>query len=109
MSTVYIANTSRSFDFSSAEQYGQLVPVSSGTANIHNPQSDLEAMRRTLAAFSAEDYLLLAGNAISNVVAVLALLFLLPEEVPIVRLLFWDAKHDAYKAQRYDRQHGMFL
>lgn len=50
------------FDFSKAEEYGDLVYVLSPKASPFRPASVIPEMRETLCNMRSEDYLLLVGN-----------------------------------------------
>lgn len=52
------------FDFSSAEQYGELVSLLSPTAAPFRPEGFLPELHEKLAQMQPEDYLLLIGNPV---------------------------------------------
>lgn len=98
--TVYIVNKA-GHDFSNAEKYGELVPVTTGNINIARPDRDLFNISQILDNFdSSSDYLLLSGNVLANAMCVAVLAY--SQKTPI-QLLVYDAKSQEY------HNHNLYL
>jgi len=96
-SRVYIVNKA-GHDFSSAEKYGELVPVTTGNMNVFRPDRPLFQIQEVLEEFDpATDYLLLTGNVFANVLAVTSILAArFSKSLAELRFLVYDAKNQRY-------------
>lgn len=100
MGRVFIVNKA-GHDFSSAEKYGELVPVTTGNINIARPDRDLFNITQILNNFKEkDDYLLLSGNVMANAMCVAVLAF---SQVSPLQLLVYDAKSMEY------HNHNLYL
>lgn len=83
--TIYIANAS-GHDYSSAEGFGtSMVPLTKGRVNIFNTDRLQAEMRRKLHAFDeGEDWLLLSGNMVINIIAYSVLAQQVTHHVPVL-------------------------
>ena len=68
MSNVYIVNKS-SHDFSKAEVYGKLVPLSTGAMNRYEVNSMVRQFSEKLSRSSPDDYIVMSGLAMMNSIA----------------------------------------
>lgn len=94
MPKIYIVNKA-GHDFSSAEKFGELVPVTTGNINVFRPDRDLFRLQQVLKDFRPdEDYLLLSGNVFANAMAVAFILF--DNDYDKIRFLVYDAKNNTY-------------
>lgn len=74
MAKVYICNYA-GYDYSSAREFGKLVPVTKGTVNIFKKDRLAYEISEALKEFNPrEDFLLFGGNIVINVIAVTLLL-----------------------------------
>lgn len=94
MAKVFVVNDS-GHDFSKAKRFGELVPITQGKINIYQPQRDLIEVEKCLGEFSnKEDYLLLSGNTLGNMLVALTLFVML--KVKSIMLLVYDTKTQDY-------------
>ena len=94
MAKVFIVNKA-GHDFSSAESFGELVPVTTGNINVFRPDRDLFRIQEVLFDFDPqEDYLLLSGNVFANAMAVACIYYKYPYEN--LSFLVYDAKNNKY-------------
>lgn len=92
--TVWIVNSRPGFDFSAAEKFGRLVRLYDQKFNPFDPKAALyQAERRFTNEGTAEDLLLLAGNAVANGLATLAFY----RRFNRVNLLVFDAVERRYQ------------
>lgn len=91
---VWVPNSSK-HDLTAAEKFGIVRVVISGIANPFDLPLLGGQITDALAEFKPDDYLLLAGNLVVNVMAVAHLLAKLPK----IKLLIFNAKERVY----YDR------
>lgn len=95
---VYIVNKA-GHDFSNAEKFGELVPVTVGNMNVFRPDRPLFQIETVLKEFDPEnDYLLLSGNVFANVLSVTSIILqraAFAEDFQI-RFLVYDAKNQKY-------------
>lgn len=103
MSKVYVVQDQRiwkgkdfvsKFDFSTAEDYGELVMLLESSDNQNDPQAVIDKLDHALALYTEEDHLLLVGNPclIGWTVAVAA--YYSPTKV--VRMLQWSGRDRKY-------------
>ncbi len=105
MPKVYIVNQA-GHDFEKAKRFGdELVPVTQGNINVFRPDRTLYALKNALKHFGAEDFLLLSGNTLGNVLAALAV----TQEIAVINILVYDAKNNDYLHHRLDTTTMMFL
>ena len=91
---VFITNKA-GHDFSSAELFGDLVPVTTGNINVFRPDRDLFRIQEVLYEFNPEmDYLLLSGNVFANAMAIAAIYYAHPSHD--INYLVYDAKNNTY-------------
>jgi len=88
---VYITNYSI-HDYSSAEKFGELVPLTSGTINIKNINRMIMTVAEKLIDSDKDDYLLLSGHQ-STVAVSVAIMLLLHGRV---KVLIWDFGKNEY-------------
>lgn len=69
MSKVWIVN-SAGHDFDAAKSYGEFIPLTVGRVNIFNVERLLNEFKGMLANHEKDDWILLSGNAVLNVLAV---------------------------------------
>ncbi len=86
-------------DLSPALAYGDLVLLHSPAAGGIDPKPMLEAMRRKLAAFSDDDYILATGNPAAIAAAVMIASALNRGRI---KLLSWDRRTKQYLALQLD-------
>jgi len=68
---VWIVNSS-GHDFEGARKFGdELIPLTYGRVNIFNVERLFEEFKGKMSSFEEEDWLLLSGNTILNVIATL--------------------------------------
>lgn len=79
-------------DFSEAEKYGDLVAVTNGKSNIFNIRHLVSDFAEKLTDFGPEDYLLLSGNVVVNVL----LSSILLQKQETIQVLIFDAVHKGY-------------
>jgi len=92
MSKVYIVNAEK-FDFSAAKEYGELVPITTGNINPFDCHRLMLEVKDKMKYFNPkEDYILLVGHNILNIiVAVVAF-----EKGDEIKTLVYGAKHGDY-------------
>jgi hypothetical protein len=81
------------FDLTPAEKYGELIFLLSPTARPYNPQPVIDDLRRSLAGYTSDDYLLLIGNP---VLIGLAMSVAARSGDGRVKLLQWSGKKQEY-------------
>ena len=86
---VYIINSS-GHDFSKAEQFGELVPMTRGTINKYSITSMARLFQPFVEESSPDDYLLQSGPVVLNMIA--ASLF--AQKHGTLNLLLWKAEAD---------------
>jgi hypothetical protein len=96
---VFIVN-SAGHDFTAAHVWGQIIPILKGNVNIKRPDRMMYNIFKTLKdnKFRDEDYILLSGNAFSNVVTALAIVNKF--KVQNLRILIYDATTGEYVPQQ---------
>lgn len=90
-SKVWIVN-SAGHNFDAAESYGELIPLTVGKVNIFNVERLIREFKGMLANHKKEDWILLSGNVILNVLAVAIVLIKHGE----VRMLLYDVIKKEY-------------
>jgi len=94
MARVLIVNKA-GHDFSQAEKFGDLVPVTVGNINIFRPDRNLFEVGEALQNFDYKvDYLLLSGNVLANLMAASTLF--LRDKIKSLKMLIYDAKNSEY-------------
>ena len=95
---VFVASFNPDFDYAGAKPYGEIIPVLSAPVNVKNPGHTMVVISAQLRIFRDEDYLLLSGTAVANVLcyAVLA------PKLKFLNLLLFDAKEEQYYAYRME-------
>lgn len=91
MSKVWIVN-SAGHDFDAAKSYGEFIPLTVGRVNIFNVERLLSEFKGMLANHEKDDWILLSGNAVLNVLAVAIVLAKHGE----VNLLLYDVIKKEY-------------
>jgi len=91
MSKVWIVN-SAGHDFDAAKSYGELIPLTVGRVNIFNVERLLSEFKGMLANHEKDDWILLSGNAVLNVLAVAIVLAKHGE----VKMLLYDVIKKEY-------------
>jgi len=98
MSIVWIPKDA-SHDYTEAAAYGTLQFVFEGTQDMFNPNRLQERARQILVDSAPEDFLLLAGPQIMNIVVYQALL----EKHGQVKLLMFHARDNGYQSRLIGR------
>lgn len=88
---VFITNPS-AHDFESAEQYGELIPLTRYNVNLSRVDRMATEMLEKLKDSEPKDYLLIAGHAIPSMVASAIMMYLHNQ----VRMLIWDRRQERY-------------
>lgn len=98
MAKVYVVNNVH-HDFSKAEQYGELVYVTKGQLPIFKTSTVRAMLEKGLVKFTKDDYLLISGPAIVNIMAA-TLLF---NKFDTVKFLVFDAKQQNYVVRHLNK------
>lgn len=98
---VFIVN-SAGHDFTAANVYGKIIPILKGNVNIRHPDRMCYNIFNTLKQYNytENDYLLLSGNAFSNVITSLSIVNKF--RVGILRFLIYDAVNGTYIPQKFN-------
>lgn len=92
MPKVYIPNDSGQ-DFKSAEAFGELVPMTTGTQNRWNMRGCYHTFFEKLQDSEPDDYLMLVGMATQIAIAT----GILARRHGVVNYLIFDPKHSSYQ------------
>ena len=98
MAKVYIINNAN-HDYSKAEQYGGLVDVTRGRLPIFKTSTVRAMLEEGLVDFTKDDYLLISGPAIVNVMAAT----ILYNKFDTVKFLVFDAKQQDYVVRHLNK------
>lgn len=99
---VWLVNKNAGHDYSAAEKYGTLVPISEGQAAPFATDRFLEKVHKAMAGgYSPEDFLLLSGNLLLNAVAI----GYLARRCGWLRLLVFHAQSRAYVVRFVEFRH----
>ncbi len=93
MSIVWIANLSEEFDYENAKSFGELRSFTSGYQNLGNLERLNIMLCKEVYKTDKDDYLLLGGVILVNVLAALAWL----GRHRKVKLLLWDNRIRTYR------------
>lgn len=96
--TVWLVNKAGYHDYSAAEKYGDLKPITKNRVNIRNSDRLEAIIQDALLDASPDDYLLLSGHALINVLAVTFLYKRFGE----VKVLYWDQMFKDYHLRELD-------
>ncbi len=99
MAKVYIVN-SANHDYSKAEQYGELVYVTKGKIPIFKTSTVRAMLEKGLVKFTKDDYLLISGPAIVNIMAAT----ILYNKFDTVKFLIFDAKQQDYVVRHLSKK-----
>lgn len=99
MAKVYVVNNTN-HDYSKAEQYGKLVYVTKGKLPIFKTNTVRAMLEKGLAEFTKDDYLLLSGPAIVNIMAAT----ILYNKFDTVKFLVFDAKQQNYVVRHLSKK-----
>lgn len=89
---VWIVNK-RNHDYHDAEKYGQIRALTSGKVNIFKVEQLAKEIKETLDKYANEDdYIVLAGYILANIIAVHYFLIKFGK----ANILIWDANHNKY-------------
>lgn len=88
---VWVVNSS-GHNFEEAEKYGTLVPLTMGRINVFNVDRLLDEFKHKLKHFGEEDWLLLSGNVVLNVLATMVV----SHKHSRVKLLVYDVARKTY-------------
>jgi len=91
MAKVYVVNNAN-HNYSKAEQYGELMYVTKGKLPIFKTSTVRAMLEKGLVKFTKDDYLLISGPAIVNIMAA-TLLF---NKFDTVKFLVFDTKQQDY-------------
>jgi hypothetical protein len=98
MAKVYIVNDAN-YDYSKAEQYGELVYVTRGKLPIFKISTVRVMLEKGLESFTKDDYLLISGPAIVSVMAAIVLF----NKFDTVKFLAFDAKQQDYVVRHLNK------
>ena len=98
MAKVYVVNNAN-HDYSKAEQYGELVYVTRGKIPIFKTSTVRAMLEKGLVKFTKDDYLLISGPAIVNIMAA-TILF---NKFDTVKFLVFDAKQQDYVVRHLNK------
>ena len=98
MAKVYVVNNTN-HDYSKAEQYGELVYATKGQLPILKTSTVRAMLEKGLAKFTKDDYLLISGPVIVNIMAA-TLLF---NKFDTVKFLVFDAKQQDYVVRHLNK------
>lgn len=99
MAKVYIVNDAN-YDYSKAEQYGELVYVTRGKIPIFKTSTVRAMLEKGLVKFTKDDYLLISGSAIVNIMAAT----ILYNKFDTVKFLVFDAKQQDYVVRHLSKK-----
>ena len=99
MAKVYVVNNT-SHDYSKAEQYGELVYVTKGKLPIFKTNTVRAILEKGLVKFTKDDYLLISGPAIVNIMAAT----ILHNKFDTVKFLIFDAKQQDYAVRHLSKK-----
>ena len=98
MAKVYVVNNTN-HDYSKAEQYGELVYVTKGKLPIFKTNTVRAILEKGLVKFTKDDYLLISGPAIVNIMAAT----ILYNKFDTVKFLVFDAKQQDYVVRHLNK------
>jgi hypothetical protein len=98
MAKVYVVNNAN-YDYSKAEQYGELMYVTRGKLPIFKTNTVRALLEKGLVKFSKDDYLLISGPAIVSVMAAT----ILYSRFDTVKFLIFDAKQQNYVVRHINK------
>ena len=98
MAKVYIVNNTN-HDYSKAKQYGEPVYITKGKLPIFKTNTVKAMLEKGLAKFTKDDYLLISGPAIVNVMAAT----ILYNKFDTVKFLVFDAKQQDYVVRHLNK------
>lgn len=98
MAKVFVVNNAN-HDYSKAEQYGELVYITKGKLPIFKTNTVKAMLEKGLVKFSKDDYLLISGPAIVNVMAAT----ILYNKFDTVKFLVFDAKQQDYVVRHLNK------
>lgn len=91
-SKIWIANAT-GHDFTAARKFGdELVPITQGRVNIFNVKAMVEEFKTIMEPYEKDDWLLLSGSSIINVIAAGIVL----DRYGEVKFLIYDAANKSY-------------
>jgi hypothetical protein len=105
MARVYISNYNDEHDYTKAERFGRVVPVTTGNVNIYRPQRTLVTMCENIKGITEDDYILFSGNALSGLLIAVACM----HKVRVLNLLVFNARDSDYIHHRVDLEATRFL
>ncbi len=98
MAKVYVVNYTN-HDYSKAKQYGELVYITKGKLSIFKTNTVRAMLEKGLVKFTKDDYLLISGPAIVNVMAAI----ILYNKLNTVKFLVFDAKQQDYVVRHLNK------
>lgn len=98
MAKVYVVNNTN-HDYSKAKQYGELVYITKGKLPIFKTNTVRAMLEKGLVKFTKDDYLLISGPAIVNVMAAT----ILYNKLNSVKFLVFDAKQQDYVVRHLNK------
>jgi len=98
MAKVYVVNNAN-YDYSKAEQYGELIYVTRGKLPIFKTNTVRAMLEKGLVKFTKDDYLLISGPAIVSVMAAT----ILYNKFDTVKFLVFDAKQQDYVVRHLNK------
>ena len=98
MAKVYVVNNAN-HDYSKAEQYGELMYVTRGKLPIFKTSTVRAMLEKGLVKFTKDNYLLISGPAIVNIIAAT----ILYNKFDTVKFLVFDAKQQDYVVRHLNK------
>ncbi len=98
MAKVYVVNNAN-HNYSKAKQYGELVYVTKGKLPIFKTSTVRAMLEKGLVKFTKDDYLLISGPAIVNIMAAT----ILYNKFDTVKFLVFDAKQQDYVVRHLNK------
>lgn len=98
---VWLVNRNAGHDYSAAQKYGSLVPISEGLVYPFATDRFLERAGERLRDFAADDFLLLSGNLLLNAVAI----GYLAHRLGWLRVLVFHQPSRSYQVRFVDFRH----
>ena len=99
MAKVYVVNNTN-HDYSKAKQYGELVYITKGKLPIFKTNTVRAMLEKGLVKFTKDDYLLISGPAIVNIMAAT----ILYNKFDTVKFLIFDAKQQDYVVRHLSKK-----
>lgn len=96
---VYVVNQA-GHDISKAEQLGQIIILTEGQVNIFATDRILQDLKEKMSGINKEDYILLAGYSLLNVLACLIML----TKTGVLNVLLYNFKTKEYIKRQFTQE-----